>query len=119
MRGCGLQADDAPSRQRWMEAIQQENSKQPSWQNKLTPLSPQSARRMSSPQPKLSGGMASGSSTSFLGRLKRTLKRNQQEVDGTDYSSFTAFGQVLKDCPVSPDNKVRLLACVWCRLWLY
>ena len=104
------QADDAPSKQRWMEFIRQVNMKHQttSWPGKLAQLSPQSIRRMSSPQPAKQAGGSSTGSTSLLGRLKRTLKRYQQENDGTDYSSFTAFGQALKDCPVSPDNKVML-----------
>lgn len=101
-----VQADDAPSRQRWMEFIQQLNAKQ-----KLVPGYLDSLRRMSSPQPMLSGsgksggGSTGGGGTSLFGRIKRTLTR-QRDSDGPDSSSFVAFGQPLKDCPVSPDNKV-------------
>ena len=92
-----LQAEDAPSRQRWMEFVQQLNQKH-SKHKKQIQLSPQPGRRFSSPLPIKPGG-------GFLGRLKKTLKKHQRD-DGMDFSSFTAFGQALEDCPVSPDNKV-------------
>ena len=91
-----------------MDFIQQLNAKHQttSWQGKLSQLSPQSLRRMSSPQPIKTAGGGAGSNTGILGRLKQTWQRRQQDSNGTDFSSFTAFGQPLKDCPVSPDNKV-------------
>ena len=89
-----------------MELIQKQNAKfQSAWQGKMVQLSPQSVRRLSSPQP-IQGGKSSGSGGAgggLLGKIKRTLIRHQREID---YSSFIAFGQSLKDCPVSPDNKV-------------
>ena len=103
-----LQADDASNRQRWMEFIQKLNIKhQATWQGKMAQLSPQSVRRLSSPQPvsslKSGGGGPGGG---LFGRIKRTLIRHQRDAGEADYSSFIAFGQPLKDCPVSPDNKV-------------
>ena len=95
-----------------MELIKKQNAQQQaSWQTKMVQLSPQSMRRFSSPQPAKSTGAGvggGGGGGGLFGRLKRTLKRR----DDTDYSSFTAFGQALKDCPVSPDNKVSQLVTV-------
>ena len=93
-----LQADDAPSRQRWMEFIQQLNQKH-SKHKKL--LSPQAGRRMTSPSPQPYKPGTGG----LLGRIKKTLKAKHQRGEAED-SSFIVFGQPLKDCPVSPDNKV-------------
>ena len=81
-----------------MDFIQQLNQKHSKHRKQLQ-LSPQTLRRNSSPQPSIKPGHG------LLGRIKKTLKKHQRDGD-MDFSSFTAFGQPLQDCPVSPDNKV-------------
>ena len=58
------------------------------------------------PTPEEGGGL--------LDRLKKTLSRSK-DYDEPD-SSFVTFGQLLSDCPVSPENKVKVVEVLYLEL---